>query len=117
MLEGFRRDANSDRGIALSHMSALQHLQDWYYAQCNGDWEHSYGISISNLDNPGWSLDIDLAETDLEGKVYEELRRDYDHPTDWLICYTRDEQFQARCGPLMLESAIELFLAWAKSEQ
>jgi len=25
-------------------------LQDWYLAQCNGDWEHEFGIKIDTLE-------------------------------------------------------------------
>jgi Immunity protein 53 len=32
----------------------LTQLQSWYVAQCNGDWEHTCGISIETVDNPGW---------------------------------------------------------------
>jgi hypothetical protein len=32
----------------------LNELQVWYGAQCNGSWEHTYGIKIETLDNPGW---------------------------------------------------------------
>jgi hypothetical protein len=31
----------------------LKRLQDWYVSQCDGGWEHTYGISIDTLDNPG----------------------------------------------------------------
>jgi len=48
-------------------MEALQWLQKWYQSQCDGDWEHQYGIKISTLDNPGWDLKIDICGTDLEG--------------------------------------------------
>ncbi|MGK7942612.1 MAG: Imm53 family immunity protein [Crocosphaera sp.] len=24
-------------------------LQDWYTSQCNGEWEHTYGIDIKTL--------------------------------------------------------------------
>jgi hypothetical protein len=34
-------------------------LTQWYLAQCNEDWEHSYGVAIGTLDNPGWSLEVD----------------------------------------------------------
>jgi hypothetical protein len=34
-------------------MDALSRLQAWYFAQCDGEWEHSYGIHIENCDNPG----------------------------------------------------------------
>jgi hypothetical protein len=31
----------------------LRWLQDWHAGQCDGDWEHSYGVDIGTLDNPG----------------------------------------------------------------
>ena len=55
-------------------MNALQRLQDWYSAQCNGDWEHQQGVRIESLDNPGWALDIDLADTTLADKPFTEVK-------------------------------------------
>jgi hypothetical protein len=46
-------------------MTAIQRLQHWFIANCNGDWEHQSGIAISTLDNPGWSIDIDVEGTAL----------------------------------------------------
>ena len=44
---------------------ALYLLQRWYVAQCDAEWEHSYGVEIGTLDYPGWSLRIDLKGTAL----------------------------------------------------
>jgi hypothetical protein len=30
----------------------LERLERWYAAQCNGDWKHTYGITLETLDNP-----------------------------------------------------------------
>jgi hypothetical protein len=40
----------------------LEWLENWYCSQCDGGWEHSYGIKIESIDNPGWSIKIDLDE-------------------------------------------------------
>jgi hypothetical protein len=37
-------------------MSCIERIQKWYLEQCNGDWEHSYGIEITTMDNPGWYI-------------------------------------------------------------
>ncbi len=29
--------------------STLERLCSWYSQKCNGDWEHSYGVSIDTL--------------------------------------------------------------------
>jgi hypothetical protein len=70
----------------------LQWLHYWYLSQCNGDWEHSYGITIATLDNPGWHLRIELTETDLESELFpgNEQRRS-EH--DWLRCSVEDGVF------------------------
>ncbi len=41
----------------------LKWLSDWYRTNCDGNWEHNYGISIETIDNPGWSITIDIEET------------------------------------------------------
>jgi hypothetical protein len=47
-------------------MNNLEFLSQWYQKQCNGDWEHQFGVRINTIDNPGWELNIDLAETEME---------------------------------------------------
>ena len=37
----------------------LMWIEKWYESNCDGDWEHSYGVKIETLDNPGWSVKID----------------------------------------------------------
>lgn len=59
---------NNTRIIIPKDMDMTEWLIDWYRSECNGDWEHAYGIQIDTIDNPGWSLKIDLLETSLEGK-------------------------------------------------
>ena len=93
---------------------ALQALQRWYVAQCNGDWEHSLGVKIDTLDNPGWSLHVDLSGTPLAGRPFQSVSR-LDHPSEWLDCKRADTQFQAAGGPLMLAELIHVFLSWAES--
>lgn len=92
---------------------ALQALQLWYLAQCDGDWEHRYGIKIDTLDNPGWSLHIDLSGTPLAERSLQPVCR-LGHPSEWLDCKRTDTQFQGFCGPLMLAELVDVFLSWAK---
>ena len=51
----------------------LTELQAWYIAQCDGAWEHTYGIKIETLDNPGWMLRVDLVETELAGRAFDRV--------------------------------------------
>lgn len=92
----------------------LSRLQDWYLAQCNGDWEHLYGIVIDNIDNPGWSLKIDLLETNLFNKVFTELNIQRSDEHDWMQCKIRSDKFDGACGPKNLEEMISVFINWAE---
>jgi hypothetical protein len=90
----------------------LLRLQEWYAAHCDGDWEHQWGVKIDTLDNPGWSLTVDLFETEFEKVPF--TRFSVEHPTDWMFFELRDCQFIGRCGPLKLGEMIQVFLDWAE---
>ena len=89
----------------------LQAIQRWHTEQCDGDWEHSYGVQIATLDNPGWSVIIDLADTNLEGRQFEDTGDRAGQ--DWWMCRVRDTQFQGSGGPAMLGVLLRAFLTWA----
>ena len=60
---------------------------------CNGDWEHSYGIKIETLDNPGWSVEIDLADTNLELRYFEVVKIQRSE-SNWIVCQIEDDIFK-----------------------
>jgi hypothetical protein len=90
-------------------------LEQWYLSQCNGEWEHAWGVRIDTLDNPGWSVSIDLRDTKKDGKSIVRARVDRDK-NDWIQYWAEESKFQIRCGPLNLSEAIEIFVAWFDSE-
>jgi hypothetical protein len=93
-------------------IGALQELQNWFYSKCNGNWEHSHGITIDTLDNPGWTVTIDLADMTITARPFASIRRLGDEKT-WIQCEVRDQKFEGRGGPLMLEEILRVFLTWA----
>ena len=97
-------------------METLHQLQKWYHSQCNGDWEHSYGVEIGTLDNPGWRIIIELADTKLVDRPFTEVRQNREHPIDWIHCRVRDRKFEGFGGPFKLEEILKIFLAWALQE-
>ncbi|MET8505543.1 immunity 53 family protein [Streptomyces sp. NPDC004787] len=90
----------------------LDWLQHWYASQCDGEWEHEWGMTIGTLDNPGWTVRINLEETDLEDREYPR-RRIARGEDDWVMAWTSDRTFHLACGPANLTEALELFRAWA----
>jgi hypothetical protein len=92
-------------------MSAIQKLQEWYRSRCDGDWEHGFGVKITTLDNPGWSLTINLIDTPLEKKSFTPYEYEFSD-IDWISCRVEEKQFRAAGGPMKLEELIEVFLRW-----
>jgi hypothetical protein len=54
-------------------MDIFKEIQNWYTSQCDGDWEHGSGIKIDTLDNPGWTVKINLEDTDIENKPLKNI--------------------------------------------
>jgi immunity protein 53 of polymorphic toxin system len=79
-------------------MDVLEWLQRWYGAQCNGRWEHAYGVRIDTLDNPGWRVSIDLKETRASGARMVPLVTDRGED-DWVRCEVRDGVFLGHGDP------------------
>ena len=99
------------------YADVLKRLQDWYVSHCDGGWEHAYGISISTLDNPGWSFAVDLNDTHLLHRVFDEVHFEGADKDDWYICKVKGHKFEGVCGPRHLNEIIALFLNWAASGQ
>ena len=58
--------------------STLTWLQAWYMSNCNGDWEHGYGVSVKTLDNPGWMVRLELTGTPLNGRPFDRIQFERD---------------------------------------
>ncbi|MEU0544681.1 immunity 53 family protein [Nocardia sp. NPDC005978] len=96
------------------HEHVLDWLQSWYAAQCDGDWEHGWGVRIETLDNPGWLVEINLEQTDLEDQKYPRQQIDRSEH-DWVHAWTAGQTFRLACGPRNLTEALALFRVWAST--
>lgn len=83
-------------------------LQEWYMKQSNNVWEHSYGIKIDTIDNPGWMLSVDLKDTLLEGVVLENTSIERSD-NDWVHYKILNNQFLGYGGPENLSELIIVF--------
>jgi hypothetical protein len=93
-------------------MDTLEWLQTWYQKQCNGDWEHGYGVKIDTLDNPGWTVTVNLEGTELEGRTFDELKHERSE-SDWIRCWLEEKKFEGVGGPHNLLEILEVFRKWA----
>jgi hypothetical protein len=88
----------------------LTRVQNWYKINCNGDWEHSYGFAIATLDNPGWTIKIDLHETALENLDYKNNYQNPNNEFDWYQIKSDDGTLKIGCGPDNFEQVLTIFL-------
>ena len=89
----------------------LKRLVCWYKDHCDGDWEHQNGVHLRTLDNPGWTIDVNLTGTEAAGRTFPvtHVERSQD---DWVICEVKKDVFVGGCGPENLAEMIGLFLAF-----
>jgi hypothetical protein len=90
----------------------LSRLQSWYAAHTDGDWEHGYGIRIGTLDNPGWRLSVNVADTQLKGRTFARVQVERSE-TDWIHCWVEADVFEGAGGAHNLRELVETFLRWA----
>jgi hypothetical protein len=104
------------RGVnQMAQKTNFEWLQEWYFQQTNGDWEHQYGIKIETLDNPGWALEIDLDKTNLFKKNFSNVNVERSD-NDWFFVQLEQGKFEISCGPFNLEEALGYFRNWAQGK-
>lgn len=92
----------------------LNWIANWYMSQCDGRWEHFYGIKIDTLDNPGWGVEIDLSDTDLIHKPFTNIEKDISD-SDWMFCRINNNKFEGYGDTKKLNEILEIFKTWAES--
>ena len=95
-------------------IDALDFLTSWFASQCDGDWEHDVGIHIGTLDNPGWSLAVNLVGTDLEGKPFDHGLQERSE-NDWVDVRSDGRTFEAHGGPTNLRELLGAFQEFAEA--
>lgn len=94
----------------------LQWVQEWFAQHCDGDWEHAQNFTITTIDNPGWSVTINLVGTKLENEPFSTVDIENSHD-DWLYCTIKNQQFQGDGGVRNLIEILQIFINWAESCQ
>jgi len=101
---------------SISEASPIKWVQSWYHSQSYDDWEHWHGVRIDTLDNPGWSVDIDLIDTELEDRKFIEVEYDRSD-NDWIMCRVKNNVFEGRGGPEKLIEILNVFKKWASHHE
>lgn len=100
-----------DVGERPPESALLEWLQAWYLSQCDGEWEHDYGVSIGTLDNPGWFLKVSLKGTDSEGRSMLPYER-HAAEDDWVVCSVEDGEFRGFGDGRKLGEILRRFRCW-----
>ena len=87
------------RSAPVERSDAISRITEWYAAQCNDEWEHSNGIDIKSLDNPGWWVEICLYETPAENLAVTVRNDDYE-----ILC--KGGMITANCEPRKLNELL-----------
>lgn len=94
-------------------MDEIQWLQRWYRSQCDDEWEHAYGIKIDTLDNPGWSVAIDIKGTTVENRPFQAVKIERTE-TDWIHCRVDKSRWKGFGGPNNLIEIVSVFRNWVE---
>ena len=107
-------------------MDLLIWLQEWFAAQCDGDWEHSAGVRIESLDNPGWLVTIRLRGTALEKHAANRVLATLGElPSaangnvvtgEWLECRLDDGEFRGAGDASKLGAILGHFKTWVQQQ-
>jgi len=93
----------------------LEWISQWYNSNCDGDWEHHFGMNIETIDNPGWSIEIDTTDTStvLSNKLWklEEVSTN-----NWYGYEIKGGQFRASGDLNKLEFLLNIFKNLIKSK-
>lgn len=97
----------------MSSNNLLSWLEDFYSNHCNGDWEHQYGLQIETIDNPGWSVTIDLVETRFEHRLFNRVEINRTEQ-DWIACWSIDGHWEGMGGSKNLQEILGIFKEWVE---
>jgi hypothetical protein len=103
-------DSSETRAGGAAEAQMLERLMLWYQDQCDGEWEHQYGITIESLDNPGWQVKIDTVGTGALLADRAKQAVDYESERDWMIFWVEGGAFRAAGGPQRLDDILKRFL-------
>lgn len=101
---------------SLVNTDVIVQLEAWLSEQCDGDWEHTYGMTIETTDNPGWYVQIDLDETPLSD-VVKPFHRSERSETNWIQFEIMESKFIGSAGIGNLMELLQCFLVCVTEER
>ena len=85
-------------GLVIEHnagmLDSLRFVTEWYQRHCDGEWEHAYGVRVDTIDNPDWSIEIELVGTELPGSEGNWVKACGDVDAVWLFWRSPGTSFE-----------------------
>jgi hypothetical protein len=82
-------------------------INKWLIINCNGDWEHEFGVRIISSDVPGWNIELDLSKTCLESTNFSYSEKK-EH--SFIEINIIDNVFKAYCSLNYYNRCLSLFI-------
>ena len=95
-------------------MNEINWIIEWFKSYCDGDWEHSNGMTIETMDNPGWCVKIWLDGTELADVAFKDIKVN-NGKRDWMRCSVKNYIFEGFGDPDKLLDILQVFKNWAES--
>ena len=98
-------------------MCIINWLEKWFLSNCDGGWEHYHEcVSITTLDNPGWSVKINTSETAYEGIQFDDIRI-HRSDNDWIDCQKEQQIIKCFGGPGNLQEILKIVKKWVEDNE
>ena len=89
-------------------MDIIDWIQDWFANNCDGSWEKTEIIQITNIDNPGWEVEIDISKTSI-AKLEVKWILNENGKQDWYGVKIENQKFTAAGDIKKLPFLLNLF--------
>ena len=89
-------------------MDIIDWIQDWFANNCDGAWEKNEIIQITNIDNPGWEVEIDISKTSI-AKLKVKWILNENGKQDWYGVKIENQKFTAAGDIKKLPFLLTLF--------
>lgn len=94
----------------------LNWIQRWFASNCDGDWEHGYGIKINGLLGRGWDVSINLLDTIYQNKKFA-FKREYKSEDDYYRVGTNQGKLIGNGGRKNLIDILSEFKDWITAQE
>ena len=79
----------------------LKWLQNWFFQNCDGQWETRERFFLRTIDNPGWGISLYLQDSVYENKLFNKIIIDRT-TQDWCHCLIRNKELMAQQEDLLI---------------